>query len=198
MEPPLHQFNFFDVFLLTVIGFSMIVGFARGFIREALGLMAWATAFFLAFQNFAWPYTLLRPWIADETMLQIASQLVVFCGSLVILLFIVQWISYTIQNSLAQSVDRSLGIVFGILRGCLLICGGYLISLSLIPREKQPLIVSMSRSVPLLDKGALMLQNSLPVALRSKEIFKNNLEEIAKKQISAQELIKKLSHPRPQ
>ena len=162
----MSYFNFFDVFLISVIAISAIIGFSRGFIREVLGTAAWIGALFLASKGFEWPETFLRSFIQDETISYISSRILVFCVFLILFILIAQLISYYVQNSIAQSIDRSLGIIFGILRGCVLICIFYFGTLFFISKNEEPSIVKTSLSLPWIQKGVKLIQGILPKKLK--------------------------------
>lgn len=190
-------FNAFDLLLVVTLGFSMIMGFARGFVREFLGLFAWAGAVWVTTRGYMWPSVFFSPWITEPAILKLISSLSVFCLSLVVFLFLVQWLSYSIQNSMAQSVDRSLGIVFGLVRGFCIVCGAYIGSLFFMLPQVQPPIIQLSKSYPLLNKGALFFAPLLPQALQKQEPFQKSMQELKSALLGAQELSKKLSAPRP-
>lgn len=196
-----QHFNLFDVLLICVIAFSVMIGFSRGFIRESLGASAWVLAAFLAYQDFAWPRAFWTRWIQDPFLLQVASQLSVFCGTLMVLMFLAQLGSTYVQNSMAQSVDRSLGLVFGFFRGLLVIELGYIGSLFLMVPTQHPMVVQASKSVTVLKKGALMLKKFIPPPLLTQVVLHKSfllLQEEQKKQPNAQEMTQQLSQPKPE
>jgi membrane protein required for colicin V production len=191
------QLTAFDGLILVVIAFSMLVGFVRGFLREAFGLVAWAGAAYLALQDFSWARDFVGQWIVEPKIQQLLAMAGVFCGALVILLMAVQWISYTVQGTMAQSVDRSLGLVFGLGRGLFFVCAGYLGSLFLVTPEFQPPIVRLSKSHPWLNQSALFLEKYIPSTLRSTPMLLKGLEMIRPLALPSQSLVNELSSPPP-
>lgn len=192
------HFNAFDLLLLVTLFFSMIIGFVRGFVRESLGLGAWGGALWIAMQDYQWPKQILAHWIKDPMILKAVSFVCIFCTALVLLLALAQWISYYIQSSIARSIDRSLGIVFGFIRGLSVICLVYLGSVFFITPQTQPSIVQLSKSYSHLNKGALFLAPFLPAFFKDQEVFKNNLKELQTPEPSAEGLSQDLSAPRPE
>ncbi len=114
--------NAADILVLIVLAISLVVGTIRGFMREALALLAWLGGIWLA-----WRYSSLvgpylggmiggepqRTWIGRGAIL----------GAVMLFGWIVGgMLSYFIhQSGLSVSVDRFLGGVFGTLRGVTLI-----------------------------------------------------------------------------
>jgi membrane protein required for colicin V production len=111
-----------DYAILGVLAASMLLGMFRGFVRESVALLAWLGGLWLAwryaplvepFLGGALSQPPVRTWAA-RTLIVIA---VVIVGWLVAAL-----LSYLLRHSgLSLAVDRLLGMVFGILRGAVVI-----------------------------------------------------------------------------
>ena len=107
----------FDLIIAALVITSAIYGLYRGLIRELISLIAWVLAFFLAIlfsPNFA---NLLDPTWAGETLRLIFSFSAIFVGVLILSSFI----QFVVRKFLSLvglgSLDRFLGMVFGIARG---------------------------------------------------------------------------------
>ena len=107
----------FDLIIVALVITSAIYGLYRGLIRELISLIAWVLAFFLAIlfsPNFA---NLLDPTWAGETLRLIFSFSAIFVGVLIVSSFI----QFVVRKFLSLvglgSLDRFLGMVFGIARG---------------------------------------------------------------------------------
>ncbi len=190
-----QYFNLCDVFLLCIIFFSAFVGFCRGFIREIFGISAWGISAFFAYHDFPWTQEIFSRWMSDPFLIQAASRLSVFCISLMMLMFFAQWASAVVQNSLAKSMDSSLGIVLGVLRGGVFIVLGYTGILFFLTPAHHPLLINSCRSLPLLQNGALFVEKFLPPSLRLHPIFQQSLTEIRKKHTSSDVMTQKISQP---
>jgi len=195
MESSIH-FNAFDLLLLITLAFSMIIGMTRGFIREFLGLSAWAGAGLIALKEYDWPKVFFSGWIREPLIVKIASHFIVFFCALLVFLVIAQLISHYVSHSLAQSVDRSLGIVFGFVRGLVIICGVYTASLFFILPSDQPAVVKSSRSYSWLVESFLIANHFIPPSFH-RSLFDNSLKEIRSQRETSQDLTKKLSSPTP-
>lgn len=197
IQAPGTQLTAFDGLVLVVIAFSMLIGFVRGFLREALGLSAWAGAAYLALQDFAWARTFVGQWISDAKLQQLLAMGGIFCLALILLLMAVQWVSYLVHGTMAQSVDRSLGLVFGFGRGLFFVCIGYVGSLFLVVPEFQPPVVRSSKSYPWLNQSALFLERYIPSSLRTSPMLVKGMAMIRPLALPAQSLVNELSRPAP-
>jgi membrane protein required for colicin V production len=189
------HFTAFDLLLVVTLIFSMLIGLARGFVREFFGLLAWVGALFLGSKEHHWFSHWISSWIHEPILVKIISHFCFFVFFLIVFLLIAQWLSCYIKNSMAQSIDRSLGIVFGFVRGLGVICAFYIGSLFFVLPEKQPMIVKMSKSYTLLNKSAFFLEGLMPHMLRDKTFFQKSIQELRPEEISAQQLTRELSAP---
>jgi len=198
MELEYSQFNAFDLLIVVTLVFSILIGVTRGFVRELFGLSAWGGAFFIAQQDYQWPKDFFIQWIKDPIILQAVGFFLVFCIALIMFLCLAQWLSMLIQKSFAKTVDQSLGLVFGFLRGLCVICVSYLGSLLLFSADKIPTIVHQSKSIAWLNQGVLLSAPLLPKSLRNNPILIENLEDLKPTPIDSQQLTHSLSAPPPE
>tara|TARA_B100001939_G_scaffold331712_1_gene329981 strand:- start:3999 stop:4646 length:648 start_codon:yes stop_codon:yes gene_type:complete len=149
--------NPFDAVVLVILLVSAIVSLSRGFTTEALSLAALGGAIFLTLQGHPlvapYAYQLIRP----EFMADILTYALLGVLSLVLLKLIASTIGKKIKESHVGAVDRGLGVLFGLARGILLICFFYLLTTPFISEKKYPDWFLDSRSRPLVQYGASML-----------------------------------------
>lgn len=114
--------NFADYLILAVLLISLIVGFFRGFLREAISLLAWLCGLWLAW-HFAYkvePY--LAGLIADPPLSTWVARAVILLSVLLLGWIVGGILAYFVhQSGVSLMLDRSLGIAFGIIRGAVLI-----------------------------------------------------------------------------
>lgn len=110
--------NAADYLILGVLVFSMVIGMLRGFLREAVALIAWLCGLWLA-----WRYApLVEPYLGG---LLARAPLQTWAARAIILfaVLIVGWLvaaalaSLLHHSNLSIMVDRLLGMLFGVLRG---------------------------------------------------------------------------------
>lgn len=110
-----------DAVFLAVLALSMLAGFTRGFVREALGLAAWVVALMVA-RVLAEPVADLMSGFIDSTdaRLVLAFILVIFavillCGIVIRLVHAaIEWVGMGLLNRLA-------GAAFGAARGAIIL-----------------------------------------------------------------------------
>jgi membrane protein required for colicin V production len=113
--------TFVDWTLLGILGFSLLVGVWRGLVYEVLSVFVWLAAFVLA-QWFA-PYVSEKlPMAGTAQSLRYAAAFVlVFVGSAFVAGAITQLVKKLVTAVGLRPVDRTLGAVFGLLRGAILL-----------------------------------------------------------------------------
>lgn len=114
--------NFADYLMLAVLLISLVLGFFRGFLREAVSLIAWLGGLWLAW-HFAYR---VEPYLGGLVAHPPASTWVAR-GIVLLTVLIAGWLvgsvlSYFVhQSGVSLMLDRLLGIVFGLIRGAVLI-----------------------------------------------------------------------------
>ncbi len=156
--------NWVDLVVLGVILVSGFLAFARGLVREVLGLGAWLVAAFVASPLGLNP--LVQPWvnqhITDPVLAQTLAFIGVFVVVLILLSLIASAIAGAIRGSVLGSLDRTLGLVFGLLRGALLTCAAYIVVGLAIPVEQWPAPVLEARALPIVYRGSAWIVDHVP------------------------------------
>lgn len=150
---------------LAVFGLLLISGllaFARGFVREVLGIGAWAGA--LAAGVYGLPLS--RPyaakWIATPAYADAAAFAATFIVALIVLMIVARLIGGLVRRSLLGGVDRTLGLLFGLARGAVIVVIAYILGGMVFPIDRWPAAVLEARSlVPVYD-GAVWARSQLP------------------------------------
>ncbi len=155
-----------DVVVLGVLALSGVLAFARGLVREVLGIGAWVGAAFVT----AWAFPLAQPqfrqWFSNPEIADPATVIVVFLASLVALSLVSHWIGALVSLSSLGGLDRTLGLVFGIARGAAVVVFAYIAVGLAIPIDRWPDPVLEARSLPFAYDGALWLVGQLPAEYR--------------------------------
>lgn len=113
--------NGLDYALIVLVSLSSLMGIVRGFAREVLSLVFWALAFWLSFHYTQALSDNLKSVISNDPLRTTLSFICIFLGVL-----IVGWVSSAIFSRMMTGqgmsfIDRVLGLVFGFIRGVLLV-----------------------------------------------------------------------------
>lgn len=143
-----------DLALIAVVLISAILAFGRGFVHEALSIAGWIGAAFAVI--FALP--LVRPYARDfiqpPLLADFAAGMTIFILAMIALSIVTRAIATRVQGSRLGPVDRSLGFVFGALRGAVLICLAYIPVQWLMTPQEQPSWLRSARLLPLVEWGS--------------------------------------------
>ncbi len=110
----------FDVGVAIVVLISAILATARGLTREVLSLATWAGSAGIAVWMWRYHPEIARGFIREELVADIATVIVTFIAALIILHLITMRIADFVVDSRIGPLDRTLGFVFGALRGILI------------------------------------------------------------------------------
>jgi membrane protein required for colicin V production len=134
----IYSFNAFDWTLVIIVGFSMLTGFRRGIVRTVLGIIGFAGGFLLA----CWDYNKLGDWL--HTQHYIGSVTAAAVVAFLLLLALVGIGAGLVGRLLRRTVraaglgywDRTLGTIFGLVRGCIFGMALVLIPGTFMPQSK--------------------------------------------------------------
>ena len=171
--------NVLDIVILVVIGLSAIVGLARGLVRETLSLGAWIGAGWLTLTFFPDIKAWTLGYIESDLWAGIVGGIGAFIGILVVLMIIARVISKAVQNSqLIGPLDRTLGMLFGVVRGGVLVMLGYVFTLMMVEEDtKKPLWAVESRLLPHVEQGADILLGIIPADIQLPELEEETAED---------------------
>ena len=155
--------NLIDILVALIIILSALLAFGRGAAREILGIGAWVGAGVATFFAFPHARPIARDLIPDSMLIaDVVAGVAVFVVVLVILTIVNQIISGRIQRSRGGALDRTLGFIFGILRGAALVCIAYMLFGSVVPQSDWPPWVDEARTLPYIKQGVAALQEVVP------------------------------------
>ena len=161
--------NFLDIAVIGFTALSGLMAFSMGFVRVVLALLGWVGAIFSTMYLFHYVQPLARQWVSIEILADGAAGLIVFISSLIIFTMISHTIGNRVRASGLSTLDRTIGLIFGLGLGTIIVSLGYIgmIWAMDLPREvgKQPQWVQDAKSRPFLKWGAAQLQSLAPKRL---------------------------------
>jgi len=111
----------FDIAILVVVLVSVVIGLIRGFVRELLSLISWVLAFWLALVYAEPASNILDPYVTVPMVRMAAAFAVIFVVSLLAASLIGYLVYKLFSATGLTGADRSLGALFGLARGCVII-----------------------------------------------------------------------------
>jgi membrane protein required for colicin V production len=160
--------NPLDLAVIGIVALSAVFAFARGFVREALSIIAWIGAAAITLYGFTWVYNQVEPRIHDKLLSQVVTGFGLFVSSLVVLTILTGVLARMVRATGLSPIDRTLGFIFGLARGAFLVCLAYLLLVVSVQPSDWPGWIKEAKSEPYLREGADMLKGFLPESLKIK------------------------------
>ncbi|MFT5351184.1 MAG: membrane protein required for colicin V production [Cellvibrionaceae bacterium] len=113
--------NWVDWLIIAILGISSLISLKRGLVKETLSLAIWLTAFLVASWFSLSLAPVLSPWVESFSLRQMLAFAILFLISL-ILGGIVSYLTATlIKVTGLTGTDRILGMIFGLVRGAVIV-----------------------------------------------------------------------------
>ena len=187
--------NWLDLLIIGFLLLSGLVAFMRGFVREALSLLAWIGAGVITYYLFDPLKGYARAFVPIQLFADIATAVAIFVVALLILSFIAGRISNAVSNTQQSSIDRALGLVFGLFRGALLVCAAYLVISWVVPPPDHPAWFQEARTAPLIRDGARELDRLIPPEIAAESRQAASRAEQGLRREAEERLLKGLNSP---
>ena len=168
-------FNITDWAILVILVASSLISLSRGFIKEFLSLFLWVFAFIVSvnFEYLVSPQIL--KFITNPEVAKIISYIVVFLLAIYLGGILIKLISKLIKWSGASGFDKFLGVVFGFIRGAILILVIFLIIPSGV--KSSDLVVN-SKISPIINEYIPKVEAYLKNLLDNKNIIEESIKII--------------------
>jgi membrane protein required for colicin V production len=160
--------NALDLAIIAVIALSAVFAFARGFVREALSIIAWVGAAVVTLYGFDRVYAYTARFVTSPLLADLIAGAGLFVVSLIVLTILTGYIARFVEGSSLSPIDRTLGLIFGLGRGLVLVSLAYLVVDISLPQNDRPTWIKEAKSERFLAKGADLLRGTLPESLQIK------------------------------
>ncbi len=172
--------NGFDMIILVVMGYCVIRGIFRGFIREVSAIVGVLGGGYAAYSYYRPLSPLFAAWISDPSYHAIAAFLVLFCAVFLAVMLVGILIRFLVKMALLGVIDRIFGAMIGAVKGVLIVSLIFLFLVSFLP-PRAGLIVQQSRLSPLVNAVSKDMVRLVPLETRKR--FMNRLDDIKKDRI---------------
>ena len=161
-------FTILDLGVLLIIAVSALLAYSRGVVRETTAIIGWVVATLLAFMFADATRPLVRqiPYLGDILgdsceLLILASFAINFSIALLVFSIFTPLFSSIVQKSILAGIDRTLGLLFGVCRGIVLVVVAYFIYFTVMPNQ-QVNAIETSRSALIFKYYADDFRNQSP------------------------------------
>jgi membrane protein required for colicin V production len=151
-----------DVMLLVIMLISALLAMVRGFMREVLSIASWAAAVIVTVLGFPKLLPVVQTYVSNDIVAKAITIGSIFLGTLLLVSIVTIKISDMILDSRIGALDRTLGFLFGLARGLVIMVVGFLFFVWLVPDRSQPDWVKNAKSRVVLQGTGQWLMSMLP------------------------------------
>ena len=151
-----------DVILLVVMLISALLAMVRGFMREVLSIASWAAAAVVTILAFPKVLPVVQGYLSNDIVAKAVTIGGVFLGTLIVVAVITIKISDMVLDSRIGALDRTLGFLFGLGRGLIIVVVAYVFFDWLVPDRSKPEWVMKAKSKIVLSGTGEWLKAQLP------------------------------------
>jgi len=153
----------FDYLVLLILACSVIIGTLRGLVREVLSLAGWIVALVVANMYGEALSTMLPDVVPGELTRLIVAFVALFIGTRLLMALVAKTLSELVKATGLTMLDRTLGSIFGVARGVLLVVAvALLCGTTSIPQQP---FWKEARFSPWVEQGAQAVLPYLPEKL---------------------------------
>jgi membrane protein required for colicin V production len=151
-----------DIVLIVVMLISGLLAMVRGFMREVLSITAWVLAALVTLYSYGKLLPLARQYFNNDIVAAVAVVGGVFLGTLLLVSVLTIRISDMVLDSRVGALDRTLGFLFGLARGLVIVVVAFQFFSWLVPDRSQPEWVRSAKSRVVLAGTGQWLMSMLP------------------------------------
>jgi membrane protein required for colicin V production len=153
---------YLDLFLIAVMLISGLLAMVRGLIREVLSIAGWGAAAIAGLYAFSKLLPVTKQYISNDYVAAGVTIGGAFFLTLIVVSIITVKISDTVLDSRIGALDRTLGFLFGLARGLIIVVVAFIFFDWLVPAKSQPDMIRNARSQVVLQNTGEWLKGLLP------------------------------------
>jgi membrane protein required for colicin V production len=151
-----------DIVLIAVMLVSGLLAMVRGFMREVLSITAWVLAAVATLYSYAKLLPYAKQYFNNDIVAAVAVVGGIFLGTLLLVSVLTIRISDMVLDSRVGALDRTLGFLFGLARGLVIVVVAFQFFTWLVPDRSQPEWVKGAKSRLVLVGTGQWLMSMLP------------------------------------
>src|ERR1700688_283523 len=151
-----------DIVLIAVMLISGLLAMVRGFMREILSIIAWVLAAGATLYAYSKLLPLAKQYFNNDIVAAVAVIGGVFLVTLLIVSILTVRLSDMVLDSRVGALDRTLGFLFGLARGLVIVVVAFMFFAWLVPPRTQPSWVANAKSRVVLQSTGDWLMSMLP------------------------------------
>lgn len=165
--------NELDYAIIGLMLVSIIVGAARGAIREVMNIAGWVIAFILAYSFAANLAAYFADWAVEPVLRLVAAWVVIFLVVLLGVALISSLVTGLVKQLGLGGLDRGLGAVIGVARGALVLL---VLTLGLgLTKMPQSVLWREAAITPWLEVAALYSRSLLPDSVAARIQYRHSV-----------------------
>jgi membrane protein required for colicin V production len=154
-------FSGFDIGVLAVVFLGALFGLVTGFVCGGLFVASWVGAGLVTIYGFEQATPLAAQYIQPEWVADLVAGAALFIIALIVFHLISHMLSGWVRSGRLNALDRSLGLLAGLVSALLVICVGYLFMSNTL-EDDTPDWIETARTRPAVERGALLVRDLLP------------------------------------
>ena len=166
--------NPFDITAIVILGYSLIRGFFRGFIKELASIVGVIGGYYAGNLYYQEVAQFLSRWIAAPEYLSIIGFLIIFCSVLIAVSILAVIIKYLLSIAFLGWIDRFFGLCFGTAKGVLIVAVLFFLFTTFLPRSAP--VMRDSHLAPYVKVVAENMTRIIPEKM--KQEFVKHLEQL--------------------
>lgn len=153
-----------DYIIIAVVLISAVVGVIRGFFREAISVATWLVAIWVVYVYAASAAEMLSARVESPVVRLLIAGAALFVAVLLVGAMLGYLVSLLVKSTGLSGTDRLLGMVFGSVRGVIILALLLVLGVGLLPVEQESWW-SDSRLIPYVERVVVLLRDILPPEL---------------------------------